>query len=154
MTEIFCANADGAPSLPGAYVLAIEITKPVTVKLPGKPAASLRSGRYLYCGSAKGPGGIRARLRRHMGRGKSLHWHVDRLTEAGTVLGAWVFPGGDECDLVVALSSLPAPIAGFGSTDCTRCRAHLLRWPEAMQSIPVVIGQGRDGNERSLRLRI
>jgi hypothetical protein len=32
MTEIFCANADGAPSLPGAYVLAIEITKPVTVK--------------------------------------------------------------------------------------------------------------------------
>jgi hypothetical protein len=56
MTEIFCANADGAPSLPGAYVLAIEITKPVTVKLPGKPAASLRSGRYLYCGSAKGPG--------------------------------------------------------------------------------------------------
>ena len=40
----------------------------------------------------------------------------DNLTEAGTVLGAWTFPGGDECDLVAAPSHLPVPIEGFGST--------------------------------------
>ena len=130
----FCARADGAPSLPGAYVLAVEIAEPLTVELPGKPTARLGPGRYLYCGSARGPGGIRARLARHMRRGKAVHWHIDRLTEAGTVLGAWVFSGGDECDLVTALSSLPVPIAGFGSTDCVQCRAHLLLWPDAAAS--------------------
>jgi Uri superfamily endonuclease len=134
MTEIFCTTAADAPSLPGAYVLAVEIAKPVTVTLPGKQAANLAPGRYLYCGSAKGPGGIRARLGRHMRRGKSVRWHIDRLTEVGTVLGAWVFPDGDECDLAAALSGLPAPIAGFGSTDCTRCRSHLLRWSDAATS--------------------
>jgi Uri superfamily endonuclease len=51
----------------------------------------------------------------------------DNLTEAGTVLGAWTFPGGgDECDLVAAPSHLPVPIEGFGSTDCRKCRSHLL----------------------------
>lgn len=135
MTEIFCTNADDAPVLPGAYVLAVEIARPVTVRLPGKPATSLSPGRYLYCGSARGPSGLRARLGRHMRRGKAIRWHVDRLTEAGAVLGAWVFPGGNECDLVMALSGLPVPIAGFGSTDCARCRSHLLRWPDEKLSI-------------------
>lgn len=134
MREDFCTIANDAPSLPGAYVLAVEIAKPIAVTIPGKPAASLDPGRYLYCGSARGPGGLRARLGRHMRRGKAIRWHIDRLTEVGTVLGAWVFPGGDECDLVAALSSLPVPIAGFGSTDCTRCHSHLLRWPEAESS--------------------
>jgi Uri superfamily endonuclease len=81
MMEIFCTNADDAPSLPGAYILAIEITKPVMVTLPDKPGAGLDPGRYLYCGSAKGPGGIRARLGRHMRCGKVVHWHVDHITE-------------------------------------------------------------------------
>ena len=65
-----------------------------------------------------------------MRRGKAIRWHVDGLTEAGTVLGAWTFPGGHECDLVAALSYLPVPIEGFGSSDCRRCRSHLLRWPD------------------------
>jgi hypothetical protein len=52
--------------------------------------------------TAKGPGGLAARLARHMRHGKAIRWHVDGLSEAGTVLGAWTFPGGDECDLVAA----------------------------------------------------
>ena len=63
-----------------------------------KPPAPPAPGFYLYCGSAKGPGGLAARLARHMRHGKAIRWHVDVLTEAGTVLGAWTFPGGDECD--------------------------------------------------------
>jgi len=35
---------------------------------------------------------------------------------------------------VAALSCLPVPIPGFGSTDCVRCRSHLLRWPAAETS--------------------
>jgi hypothetical protein len=58
---IFRASADDAPSLPGAYVVAIELAQPLTVALPGKPATRLSAGPYLYCGSAGGPGGLRAR---------------------------------------------------------------------------------------------
>ena len=65
-----------------------------------------------------------------MRHGKSIHWRIDGLTEAGTVLGAWTFPGSDECDLVNALLHLPvAMIEGFGSTVCRKCTSHLLRWP-------------------------
>jgi Uri superfamily endonuclease len=121
-------KAEDAPTVPGAYVLLIRLAAPVAVALPGRPKATSCAGRYLYCGSAKGPGGIRARLARHMRIEKSVRWHVDRLTKVSTVIGAWSFPGGDECDLVRMLSHLSFPIPGFGSTDCPSCRSHLLSW--------------------------
>ncbi|MDA8230600.1 MAG: GIY-YIG nuclease family protein [Magnetospirillum sp.] len=116
----FHAAADAIPALPGAYVLAIILDAPM---------AGLPAGRYLYCGSARGPGGLRARLGRHMRKGKAVRWHVDRLTEAGWVLGAWVFPDQSECDLVAQLARLPVPLPGFGSSDCRVCPSHLLAWP-------------------------
>ena len=125
----FCLNADEAPALPGAYAMAIELADKAAVRLCGRSPITLSAGRYLYCGSAKGPGGLKARLSRHMRRGKSLHWHVDQLTEQGLVVGSWVFPGGDECELVQMCSYLPMPIARFGSSDCATCRSHLLFWP-------------------------
>jgi Uri superfamily endonuclease len=100
--------------LPGAYVLMIELTESVQVTLLGKPKTTLKAGCYLYCGSAKGPGGIRARLSRHMRLRKLIHWHVDRLTDAGRVTGAWVFPGRDECELVAAYRVYSAPIRSVG----------------------------------------
>jgi Uri superfamily endonuclease len=125
----FVRNADDAPTLPGAYVLIIELAASIQITLPRKPKTTLQVGRYLYCGSAKGSGGIRARLSQHMRPGKVIHWHVDLLTAPGQVTGAWVFPGRDECELVRALSHLSAPIRGFGSTDCLKCWSHLLSWP-------------------------
>jgi Uri superfamily endonuclease len=55
-------------------------------------------------------------------------------TAAGTVLGAWAFPGGDECELAAGMSELPRPIPGFGSSDCQNCVSHLLGWPEGVGS--------------------
>ena len=49
----FVRKAVGAPTLPGAYVLTIELADPIEVTLPGKPRTTLQAGRYLYCGSAK-----------------------------------------------------------------------------------------------------
>jgi Uri superfamily endonuclease len=132
----FWTSAEKIPKLPGAYVLAIELSQPIVVKLGNGPAISLAAGRYLYCGSAKGPGGLRARIARHMRHAKTRRWHIDRLTEVGRVLGAWTFIGGHECELVAALAHLPVPIEGFGSTDCHRCRSHLLRWPETRRTKP------------------
>ena len=85
-----------------------------------KPSVSLMPGRCIYAGSANGPGGLKARVSRHTRRAKRRRWHIDQLTENGDVLGAWIFPGGVECDLVDMNSALPVPIVGFGSTDCQR----------------------------------
>ena len=78
--RLFRTAAD-IPALVGAYVLMIDLAKPIAVAVGGGRACPLRAGRYLYCGSAKGPGGMRARIARHMRRGKPVRWHVDQLTE-------------------------------------------------------------------------
>lgn len=133
MAGEFHRGAERLPAVPGAYVLILELEAEVMVRLPGRPDAVLPPGRYLYCGSARGPGGIKARVARHMRREKAVRWHVDRLTMAGTVLGAYAFPGGDECRLVSALSALPIPAPGFGSSDCSVCASHLLAWPDGIR---------------------
>jgi Uri superfamily endonuclease len=111
--------------LPGAYLLLIELREVIFVWLPNKPSVTLAPGRYIYAGSAYGPGGLKARVSRHMRRAKARRWHIDQLTETGNVIGASVFPGAIECDLVDMYSALSTPIAGFGSTDCKRCHSHL-----------------------------
>jgi len=68
--------------------------------------------------------------------GKSVHWHIDQLTERGRVIGSWIVPNGRECELVAMLGSLPMPILGFGSSDCRRCRSHLLYRPIGV-SVPL-----------------
>jgi Uri superfamily endonuclease len=126
------ARAEGLPAVAGAYVLAIVLTHPVPVAIGGRMAGTLSSGRYLYVGSARGPGGMRARIARHLRRRKAVRWHVDRLTTRGRVLAVWTFAGGDECDLVARLGGLPVPLRGFGSSDCSRCASHLIAWPEGV----------------------
>jgi len=126
----FCRSAAEAPSLPGAYVLQIEVPRPTQVRIGRHPPVTLAAGRYLYCGSANGPGGLRARLARHFRRSKTRRWHVDQLTTRGRVIGSWIVPDGDECALVNLLRPLPAPVPGFGSSDCVSCPSHLLSWPD------------------------
>ena len=128
----FVAGAAEAPASPGAYLLPVMLAAPLHVALPRGRDVLLQPGRYLYAGSARGPGGMRARLARHQRADKTPHWHIDRLTMAGAVLGAWIFPGGSECAIVAALGHLPVPLPGFGSSDCRRCASHLLAWPDGV----------------------
>jgi Uri superfamily endonuclease len=127
---IFCASAVSTPAAPGAYALWLHFASPLDVRVGKISATTLPAGDYLYCGSARGPGGLRARLARHMRKDKRAHWHVDQLTLAGDFLGAFILEGGDECALNAALADLPIPIAGFGSSDCRRCAAHLRFLPK------------------------
>lgn len=124
--------ADDLPDAPGAYVLVIEIETEITVEPAKRSPVRLAAGRYAYCGSAYGPGGLGARVRRHLRRGKSLRWHVDRLTETGRITALHLVPGGSECALLAALLALPevsVPVPGFGSSDCRSCPAHLVALP-------------------------
>ncbi len=103
---------------------------PLSLRIRTLPQVVLVAGRYVYAGSARGPGGIRARVGRHLRRGKRPHWHVDHLTEAAAGLQAIAVPGGDECaliDTLLAAGGCEVALAGFGSTDCRTCPGHLLR---------------------------
>ena len=80
---------------------------------------NLEPGLYAYVGSAWGPGGLVARVGRHMrGRFKKPKWHVDWLIINGTPLLALLFPNVTEDDLYRAASNVLRPaVRGFGSTD-------------------------------------
>ena len=120
------------PGAPGAYILVVALTRPLTITIFGT-TGTLRAGHYLYCGSAYGPGGLRARIARHLRPSKPVRWHIDRLTTSGKVRGAWIFPDSDECALARSLAHLPVPIPGFGSSDCPNCRSHLFHWPRGLR---------------------
>ncbi len=122
---------------PGAYLLLIELAAPLALEIPRFGAAILPPGRYAYGGSAYGPGGLRARIGRHLRADKTPRWHVDRLTAAGQVVGVRAVPGGRECALLRALLELPGtsvPIPGFGSSDCRACPAHLVALPQGFEA--------------------
>ncbi len=124
--------AEPLPAEPGAYLLLIDLAAPLALGIPRLGAATLAPGRYAYGGSAYGPGGLRARLGRHLRRDKPRRWHVDRLTAAGRVIGVRAVPGGRECALVSDLLKMPGtsvPVSGFGSSDCRTCPAHLVMLP-------------------------
>lgn len=123
-------TADDAPQGKGAYALVISLGAPAEFLHKGR-VHSLPSGCYIYAGSARGPGGIAARLRRHFRPEKKPHWHVDRLTLVADEVRAFALEGASECGIVARLSGLPGfrhPLSGFGSSDCPACRSHLLQY--------------------------
>lgn len=121
-------EAEPLSSCKGAYLLQIELDEALTFALRGQQV-ELPAGIYVYAGSANGPGGIAARVARHMRRAKKPHWHVDALTLTASNITARAFPNGSECALVERLIAAGHEVAlpGFGSSDCRSCPAHLLR---------------------------
>lgn len=122
-----CAIPDGK----GAYVLAIRIDRATEFALNGRAPVLMEPGWLVYAGSARGPGGMRARLRRHLSRNKSLHWHVDRLTLAAGEVVAVPQSAASECGIIDSLLQSPnfdIAVRGFGNTDCRICETHLLRF--------------------------
>lgn len=122
---------DNLPPIKGAYLLVIDLVKAFDLAITTLPATHMRTGFYIYCGSARGPGGIKARLKRHFAKDKRRHWHVDHLTLAASKIGALAIADGDECDLVDQLRKsrkFSTPVSGFGASDCRTCQSHLLLW--------------------------
>ncbi|MBT3764550.1 MAG: GIY-YIG nuclease family protein [Rhodospirillaceae bacterium] len=127
--NIYKANqSDEIPSLPGAYLLAVFLANPFDLSVSTLPATTLPRGWYIYAGSARGPGGLKARVGRHLRRGKSPRWHIDPLTEAATEMFASLYVEGRECGLmtkVIKSQRFQVPVPGFGSSDCRICPSHL-----------------------------
>ena len=131
------------PSEPGSYLLWLGLSQDQDLPVGRLGGFRFPAGDYLYLGSAHGPGGLRARLGRHLrGSGKS-HWHIDHLRAVAQVRGfgyqirAGRLPIYAECDWSQKLAALPdvsLPVPGFGASDChTGCPAHLVHFPGNVQ---------------------
>lgn len=121
------------PARPGSYVLLLALDRPLALPAPFA-GTTLAPGRYAYAGSARGPGGLRARLARHLRADKRPHWHVDWLTAAARTEAVGISETESECDLAARLLSTAGatiPVPGFGSSDCRRCTAHLIATDKA-----------------------
>ena len=115
---------------PGAYGIVIRLQKLVQLEIGKFDRVELPNGLYFYGGSAFGPGGLKARIGRHVRAKKSLHWHIDHVTSQGKFVALGVVENGNECDLVaaaIARECAAFPVPGFGSSDCRTCISHMVK---------------------------
>jgi len=126
------------PGVKGTYALCFRLEQPLPLEVGRLGRVILPAGWLVYVGSALGPGGLRARVRRHLAPTKRPHWHIDALTLLHPPDYWLTLADGQphECDWAKALAghpwaSIPAP--GFGSSDCRQsCPAHLIHFPLSM----------------------
>ncbi len=123
------------PPTPGTYMLLLQLEAPLRLSVGRLGNVRLEAGLYAYVGSARGPGGLRARVQRHLRAVKRPHWHIDALTARAPITAVWWVESSErlECTWSHTLAALPEvhePVTGFGASDCT-CRSHLFRLPAA-----------------------
>lgn len=128
-------SMNDVPKEPGTYVLWLYIDEPRIIAVGRLGVENFAAGTYAYVGSAFGPGGLRARLRRHVGGSDTLHWHIDYVRAIAEVRAVWYCATGErlECrwsQTLAALVGTDVPMRGFGASDCDAgCDAHLIRLP-------------------------
>ncbi len=114
---------------PGTYVLVLSSRSTDLIEIGRLGALQLRSGFYLYVGSALGPGGVRGRLAHHLKLSRLRHWHIDYLRAHTRVEEVWYRLDTRRLEHVwserISLAEgASVPLVGFGSTDCG-CESHL-----------------------------
>ena len=129
----------------GTYALCLSLEQSCRLKVGAFGTYDFPVGIYVYLGSARGMGGLRARLGRHLlGQGQR-RWHIDFLRSSAQVVGVLYTIQQDEmgaslmpleCSWSQAVSKLPGafiPVARFGASDCrSGCLAHLAAFPEGL----------------------
>lgn len=119
---------------PGTYALILQSHSNQTIQIGRWGQLALQPGYYIYVGSVFGPGGVQARVTRHLGADKPKHWHIDYLREHVTHVETWISYDANHlehkwagiCSEMVEM----APITGFGCSDC-KCQSHLFFMAEA-----------------------
>ena len=123
------------PDQPGTYVLLLDLPHPTAIDIGRLGRFEFPAGRYAYVGSARGPGGLAARVSRHLRSPKLSHWHIDYLRAKADPVEIWYAVGSQrkECAWATALAGLPSatiPVPRFGASDC-KCLAHLIHLGES-----------------------
>jgi Uri superfamily endonuclease len=118
---------------PGTYALILNLPDSVADICVGRLGRfHFPAGWYVYAGSARGPGGLAARLARHLRSLKLLHWHIDYLRAYASPVEIWYATGmqRQECSwarALLGLSGASVPVPRFGASDC-RCSTHLIHF--------------------------
>jgi len=113
--------------LKGVYLLFLNISKDIKIRVGSLGLISFPAGVYVYVGSAQNS--VEARIKRHLNKKKTLRWHIDYLTSSKNVepIYAVVLPlsRNYECRIakIIQENDLMS-INNFGASDC-RCRSHL-----------------------------
>jgi Uri superfamily endonuclease len=137
----------------GIYVLVFEVPTPLRLAVGKLGTFDFPNGWYAYAGSARGPGGLAARLGHHLHGATLPHWHVDYLRRDACLAEIWYgrAPDHDEhrwAACLAAMHGADSVAAGFGSSDC-RCATHLIFFtarPNAAQfrrNVRSLQGKGR-----------
>jgi Uri superfamily endonuclease len=131
-------EATRIPTQAGTYALVLARRRTGVVPIGRLGSIGLRSGFYVYVGSAFGPGGLAARIRHHRQIAAHPHWHIDYLRAECDLVEVWFAtgPGRHEHTWARTMGRMPGaliPMPGFGSSDC-ECDTHLFRF-EAIPSI-------------------
>jgi Uri superfamily endonuclease len=112
----------------GTYALILKSVTNALIQVGRWGELRLQPGYYIYIGSAFGPGGVRARVSRHLQTDKRNHWHIDYLRDHVTPLQTWVSYEAKhlEHEWAGILFEIPGmtPIQNFGCSDC-KCYSHL-----------------------------
>lgn len=123
---------------PGIYTLLIVVKEDLTARIGAFGTLGIPRGNYVYLGSAKGSGGLQARITRHLSKNKRLKWHIDYILAAEpTKIDTIVFAYENyrrECILTPHLekSGFTHLKKGLGSSDCKSCTSHFLKCPYGM----------------------
>lgn len=106
------------------YQLLIEVPRAIHLVVGRLGAFDLLPGCYIYTGSAKR--NLQARVRRHLGEHKRLHWHIDYLLSIpGVRVNGVSYFKTAECTINRATRG-HIVIRQFGAGDChAGCGSHL-----------------------------
>lgn len=130
------------PAEKGSYALVLRLEEEAMVSVGKLGMFLFPRGIFVYCGNAFGPGGLRARVHRHLRGGfRQPHWHIDYLISTAQVwrVHYTVTLTPLECRWSQALAGqkgafIPAP--RFGVMDCrSGCPAHLVGFPHDLGSV-------------------
>ncbi|MHC4079743.1 MAG: GIY-YIG nuclease family protein [Planctomycetota bacterium] len=115
--------------LPGTYALLLHCRRPARLRVGRLGVLRTLPGFYVYVGSALGPGGVEARVRRHERPSARPHWHIDYLRARADLVEVWHSYDARRrehqwASIVPELQGASMPLRGFGSSDCG-CASHL-----------------------------
>jgi Uri superfamily endonuclease len=113
----------------GTYIIVLKVKTSQKIEIGKIGQFTFEKGYYFYIGSAHGPGGIRARIERHLRKDKASHWHIDYLSSAVPITAVIICYSKKKKECIwasklISSSSLSTPVNGFGSSDCS-CQSHL-----------------------------
>jgi Uri superfamily endonuclease len=148
------------PSSAGTYMLYLCLAHSQALTIGHLGRCHLPAGHYFYVGSARGAGGLRSRVGRHLRGDGVAYWHIDYLHAVAEVRNVFytVTDTSLECAWSLAVAQLPhafIPVPHFGASDCrSGCGAHLIGAPQHtdLDRVPRALAQITTPSIVSLRL--